>query len=82
MRMRGLLFDHPSISKSLIDRKRKLMKRRASNKVETLLSSRPKRKELENRNILLREDETLIQRKRHKRKTSQTLDYKINEDPN
>eukprot|EP01083_Nonionella_stella_P232404 819892_1 len=77
MRMRGLLYEHPSISKSLVERKRDLMKRRASNKVESLLQSRPNRNELENKNILLREDETLEKRKRHKRKRSQNLENAI-----
>jgi len=81
MRMRGLLFEHPTVSKGLVERKRDLMKRRASNKVESLLQSRPKRTELENRNILLREDETLEKRKRHKRKRSQNLENAIQRRP-
>ena len=81
MKMRGLLFEHPSISGKLVERKRNLMKRRASNKVKSLLESRPKRTELENRNILLKEDETLIQRKRHKRKRSQNLENAIQRRP-
>jgi len=81
MRMRGLLLDHPSVSKALLERKRHLMKRRAGNKVSVLLSHRPPRAELESRNILLREDETLDIRRRHKRKASQTLDSKLQRRP-
>ena len=40
MKMRGLLLDHPSVSKSLLARKRHLMKRRA---VSVLLAHKPKR---------------------------------------
>lgn len=81
MKMRGLIYEHPSISKSLVERKKNLMKRRASNKVDSMLQSRPNRRELENRNILLKEDETLDKRKRHKRKRSQNLENAIQRRP-
>eukprot|EP01084_Bolivina_argentea_P083787 151682_1 len=81
MRMRGLLYDLPTTSKSLVERKRDLMRRRASNKVDHLLNNRPARHVLENKNILLREDETLDKRKRHKRKRSQILENAIQRRP-
>jgi len=81
MRMRGLLLDHPTVSQQLLRRKQRLMKRRASNKLSTMLLNRPQRRELEQRNILLREDETLTERRRHKRKASQTLDSKLQRRP-
>merc|ERR1712228_108791 len=81
MKMRGILFEHPTMGKSLVERKRSLMKRRASNKLELMLGSRPNRKDLEKRNILLQEDETLVHRKRHKRKMSQNLEVAIQRRP-
>ena len=81
MRMRGLLLDHPAVSQQLLRRKQRLMRRRASNKVATMLQSRPRRLELENKNILLREDESLDVRRRHKRKASATLDSKLQRRP-
>merc|ERR1719295_622880 len=73
--------DHPTVSQKLLRRKQRLMKRRAGKKVSTMLLSRPHRQELENRNILLRENETLDVRRRHKRKASQTLDSKLQRRP-
>eukprot|EP01084_Bolivina_argentea_P095748 172123_1 len=81
MKSRGLLYEHPAISKSLILRKKELMRRRASNKVNSMLSSRPNRRELQNKNILLSEDDSLEKRKRHKRKRSQDLENAIQRRP-
>ena len=50
--MRGILLEHPSIPASLVQRKRHLLKRRASRKVDELLQRRPSQQELEDRNIL------------------------------
>ena len=79
--MRGLLWDHPTVSPQLLRRKQVLMKRRAGTKVSTMLQSRPRRQDLVDRNILLKEDETLDTRRRHKRKASQTLDSKLQRRP-
>ena len=54
----------------LLERKRHLMKRREDNTVSVLLAHRPKLAELESRNILLREDETLAATSARRRRRS------------
>ena len=75
MQARGLLYDHPSVSRDLIERQHRVQRRRASQKIDSFLKRRPSREVLESKNIIYRKNETRETRRQHKRQTSKRLEH-------
>lgn len=53
IRMRGIVYEHPSIALVLVERKRNLMRRRASSKIDFFLQNRTIQKDLKTNNIYI-----------------------------
>ena len=66
---RGILINDPQIEASLQKSQQQLHRRRASIKLDNFLPSRPSRSDLEKRNIMLADDDTIDTIKERRRRT-------------
>ena len=79
---RGILINDPRIAGSLQKSQQQLHRRRASIKLDHFLPSRPSKDDLEKRNIMLSDGETIETIKDRRRRTSILLNEQIQQRPN